>query len=230
MAANLTDRALRALKPKADGSQRELFDGDARGLSARCSTSGGVTWCFSYTSAVTRKRRRLTIGTYPAWTLADARARARDLRRTVEAGGDPIDDAKAKARRMTVAQLVERYLALIEKTQRDHKRVRRSIERDVLPVLGDRPAEDIKRRDIISILDTIVRRGAPRSCEPRAKHAFGDVELGDFGGPCSMSKSIRPRTSNVVSKNSPAPAGWTPTKSKGSHPIWKCCPPPSVTR
>ena len=59
MAANLTDRALRALKPKADGSQRELFDGDARGLSARCSTSGGVTWCFTYTSAVTRKRRRL---------------------------------------------------------------------------------------------------------------------------------------------------------------------------
>ena len=62
---------------------------------------------------------------------------------------------------MTVAQLVERYLAMIEKTQRDHKRVRRSIERDVLPGLGDRPAEDIKRRDIISILDTIVRRGAP---------------------------------------------------------------------
>ena len=161
MAANLTDRALRALKPKADGSQRELFDGDARGLSARCSTSGGVTWCFSYTSPVTRKRRRLTIGSYPAWTLADARARARDLRRTVEAGGDPIDDAKAKARRMTVAQLVERYLAAIETTHRDHKRVRRSIERDVLPVLGDRPAEDVKRRDIISILDTIVRRGAP---------------------------------------------------------------------
>ena len=161
MAANLTDRALRALKPKADGSQRELFDGAARGLSARCSTSGGVTWCFSYTSAVARKRRRLTIGSYPAWTLADARARARDLRRTVEAGGDPIDDAKAKARRMTVAQLVGRYLAAIETTHRDHKRVRRSIERDVLPILGDRPAEDIKRRDIISILDTIVRRGAP---------------------------------------------------------------------
>jgi integrase len=110
---------------------------------------------------VTGKRRRLTIGSYPAWTLADARVRARELRRTVEDGGDSIDDAKAKARRLTVAQLVERYLAVIEKTHRDHKRVRRSIERDVLLVLGDRPAEDIKRRDIISILDAIVRRGAP---------------------------------------------------------------------
>jgi integrase len=86
---------------------------------------------------------------------------ARELRRTVETGRDPIDDAKAKARRMTVAQLVERYLAAIETTRRDHKKVRRSIERDVLPVLGDQPAEDVKRRDIISILDAIARRGAP---------------------------------------------------------------------
>ena len=184
VAANLTDRALRALKPKADGSQRELFDGDARGLSARCSTSGGVTWCFSYTSAATGKRRRLTIGSYPAWTLADARARARDLRRTVEAGGDPIDDAKAKARRLTVAQLVERYLAVIEKTHRDHKRVRRSIERDVLPVLGDQA----RRRRQATGYHFDPRCHCPtwraRSCEPGAKHAFGSVELGDFGGPC----------------------------------------------
>ena len=29
MAMNLTDRTLRAMKPKPDGSQREIFDGDA---------------------------------------------------------------------------------------------------------------------------------------------------------------------------------------------------------
>ena len=161
VAANLTDRTLRALKPNSDGSQRDVFDGDARGLSARCSTLGGVTWCFTYTSQVTRKRRRLKIGTYPAWSLADARACARDLRHTVEAGRDPIDDARAKARRMTVARLFERYLTVIEKTHRDHKKIRRSIERDVLPALGSQAAEDVKRRDIISILDAIAQRGAP---------------------------------------------------------------------
>ena len=148
MAANLTDRAVRALKPKADGSQSELFDGDARGLSARCSTSGGVTWCFTYTSLVARKRRRLKIGTYPAWSLAEARASARDFRQTVEAGRDPIDDARAKARRITVGQMFERYLAVIEKTHRDHKKIRRSIERDVLPVLGNQAAEDVDEAPI----------------------------------------------------------------------------------
>ena len=161
MAANLTDRALRALKPKADGAQRELFDGGARGLSARCSTLGGVTWCFTYTSPVTRKRRRLTIGTYPSWALADARTTALELRRAVEAGRDPIDDARAKARRMTVAQLAERYFNVIAKTHRDYLRVRRSIERDVLPAVGPRPAEDVKRRDVIAIVDGIAQRGAP---------------------------------------------------------------------
>ena len=85
MTANLTDRALRALTPKSDGTQSELFDADARGLSARCSPSG-VTWCFTFTSPVTRKRRRLSIGTYPAWPLAEARSKARDLRRTMNRG------------------------------------------------------------------------------------------------------------------------------------------------
>ena len=56
---------------------------------------------------------------------------------------------------------MDRYLTAIEKTHRDHRRVRRSIERDVLPVIGARAAEDIRRRDIIAILDTIAERGAP---------------------------------------------------------------------
>jgi integrase len=161
MPANLTDRALRALKPNPDGSQREVFDADARGLSARCSTSGAISFCFTYTSPLTKKRRRKTIGTYPAWQLADARVEALALRQAVETGRDPIDEEAADAGRMTVAQLVDRYLAVIEKTHRDHCKVRRSIERDVIPAIGTRTTEDIRRRDIIAILDTIAGRGAP---------------------------------------------------------------------
>jgi hypothetical protein len=161
MTANLTDRTLRAMKPKPNGSQREVFDGGARGLSARCSTLGGVSFCFTYTSPLTKKRRRKTIGTYPAWSLADARVNALALRQMVEAGRDPIGEAVAEASRITVAQLLDRYLAAIEKTHRDHRRVRRSIERDVLPVIGALAAEDVRRRDIIAILDTIALRGAP---------------------------------------------------------------------
>ena len=161
MAVNLTDRTLRAMKPNPDGSQREVFDADARGLSARCSTLGRVSFCFTYTSPITKKRRRKTIGTFPACSLADARLEALALRRMVETGRDPIDEAAAEARRMTVAQLADRYLVAIEKTHRGHRKVRRSIECDVLPAIGPRAAEDIRRRDIIAILDSIAERGAP---------------------------------------------------------------------
>jgi integrase len=161
MTANLTDRALRGMKPKRDRSQREVFDADARGLSARCSTLGGVSFCFTYTSPITKKRRRMTIGTYPACPLADARLEALALRRMVETGRDPIDEAAAEAARTTVAQLADRYLVAIEKTHRGHSKVRRSIERDVLPAIGPRAAEAIRRRDVIAILDTIAKRGAP---------------------------------------------------------------------
>ena len=94
MAANLTDRALRAMKPNADGSQRELFDADARGLSARCSTSGGCRCCFTYTSPVTNKRRRQTIGTYPAGRWLMRALKASTLRRTVE--GRPRPDRRGE--------------------------------------------------------------------------------------------------------------------------------------
>ena len=161
MALNLTDRTLRSMKPKPDGSQREVFDADARGLSARCSTSGRVSFSFTYTSPITKKRLRKTIGTFPAWSLADARLKALTLRQMVEAGRDPIDEAADEARRITVAQLADRYFVAIEKTHRGHREVRRSIERDVLPAIGARAAEDIRRRDIIAILDTIAERGAP---------------------------------------------------------------------
>lgn len=161
MVTRLTDRTVRSLRPKHGGLQGEMFDADARGLSARCSALGRVTWSFTYTSPITRKRRRKTIGTYPAWSLAEARAKSLDLRRIVESGRDPIVDEEAIAERITVAQLFRRYIIVIEKTHRGHREVRRSIERDILPEIGDRPAEDVKRRDIINILDVIANRGAP---------------------------------------------------------------------
>ena len=62
---------------------------------------------------------------------------------------------------MTVAQLADSYFVAIEKTHRSHRAVRRSIECDALPTIGPHAAEDVRRRDIIAIIDTIAERGAP---------------------------------------------------------------------
>ena len=59
-------------------------------------------------------------------------------------------------------ELKEEYL---EKWAKQHKRTwqedQRILEKDVIPAWGRRKAKDIKRRDVITLIDSIVERGAP---------------------------------------------------------------------
>ena len=72
----LTDRFVQHAKPR--GGRMEYFDETTRGLALRVSESGVKSWCFHYTTGGTRKR--LTLGTYPATSLAKARALATEAK------------------------------------------------------------------------------------------------------------------------------------------------------
>jgi hypothetical protein len=108
----------------------------------------------------------MTLGTYPAVGVADARvkhAKAKaDLERGIDPGDEKLKRKTAERNAETVADLVEEYL---EKWARPRKRSaaedERMLRKDVLPVWGDRKAKDIKRRDVITLLDGIVDRGSP---------------------------------------------------------------------
>jgi integrase len=108
-------------------------------------------------------KRRLTLGTYPALSLAEARKGARSALHAVQyEGADPAADKKANRAAETFEELARDYL------ERHAKREKRSwrkdlliLEKDVLPRFGKRKAKDITRRDIITMLDDIVERGAP---------------------------------------------------------------------
>jgi hypothetical protein len=56
--------------------QLDYFDEALPDLALRVSSAGRKTWTFHYTSPKDGKRARLTIGTYPATTLASARGLA----------------------------------------------------------------------------------------------------------------------------------------------------------
>src|SRR5690606_22370990 len=65
----------------------------------------------------------------------------------------------------TVEQIAAEYLEqrvpqLRAHTQRNRQQ---SINADILPAFGKRKAADIRRKDVIELLDKIVRRGAPAS-------------------------------------------------------------------
>jgi integrase len=158
----LTDRSIAALKPKT--KRFEVWEDGRTGLGVRVSPVGRKSWVYMY--RFDGKPRRMTLGTYPAVGLAEAHvkhAKAKaDLQKGVDPGAKEIERKATERTAETVAELVETYL---EKWARPRKRSaaedERTLRKEVLPLWGHRKAKDIKRRDIIALLDEIVNRGSP---------------------------------------------------------------------
>jgi integrase len=166
MKVPFTDRQLAALKPR-DGHQRTVYFEPARhgagALGLRVSASNKV---FIYQYSKDGKARMMTLGHYPAMSLAEAHKAAGEAMVLLERGGDPAEKQVAENERMrdatTVADLAVEY---IEKHAKPKKRTwsedERILNHDVLPVMGKRRLEDLKRREIAAMLDDIVLRGSP---------------------------------------------------------------------
>jgi integrase len=164
MRVALTDRFVAGAKA---GTRTEFFDSRVTGLSLRVSPTA-KNWAFHFTTAG-GKRARLTLGAFPAITLAGARGLALEAQAAVQAGADP---RTSKAGSMTVAILVESFLAKhVRPNLRSAKQVERRLRKNVLALIGNVRLADLHRRDVNRVLDTIVGRG--RLIE--ANRVFGDV-------------------------------------------------------
>ncbi len=157
-----TDRSIAALKPKA--TLYEVWEDGRTGLGVRVSPKGRKSWNYMY--RFNGKARRMTLGTYPAVSLASARVKHASAKELLAKGTDPgalhVEKRRAERLAETVNDIAEEYL---EKWARPRKRSagedERILNKDVLPAWGTRKAKDIRRRDVILLLDTIVERGAP---------------------------------------------------------------------
>ena len=89
----LTDRFVAGLKTSVRTS---YFDTKAAGLALRVTPKGVKTWAFVYRLGG-RGPQWLTLGTYPAMGLADARTAALDHRHSVDVEGrNPREEEKAE--------------------------------------------------------------------------------------------------------------------------------------
>jgi integrase len=154
----LTNAAVERLKPPSSG-QVDRFDRGYPGFCLRVSYGGRKTWVFFY--RLGGRLRRMTLGTYPAIGLAEAREAWRKARADVQAGRDPLEHRGDGA--TDFQGVFEEWLKRDQAGNRSVNIVRRSIERDVLPHWQHRQIADIKRRDVLNVLDAIVDRGAPVS-------------------------------------------------------------------
>lgn len=86
----LTDTAIRKTKPAA--KPQRLFDGG--GLYLEIAPAGGKWWRLKYRHG--GKEKRLSLGTYPDTSLADARSKRDDARKLLAAGIDPSEQRKVE--------------------------------------------------------------------------------------------------------------------------------------
>jgi integrase len=147
MKRQLTDRFCVGAKPRDGELQTDYFDAQVSGLALRVSESY-KSWTLHYTLG--GKRKRLTFGAYPIISLASARTRADEAKTAIAEGRDPSSIASE-----TLQAICELYQA------RDGGKLRTAqwrqgvLERHVYPTLGARPIAEIRRSEIVRLLDGI---------------------------------------------------------------------------
>ena len=153
-----TDANIKHLKPRAQ--RYEEWDGNGFGVRVTPRGVKSFVWMYRYGG----RSRRLTLGSYPSMSLADVNIALGEARKLLAGGDDPgealVAGRKAEREAETVAELVDEYLKR-GAPNRSHREYRRILDKDVAPNWGTRKAKDIRKRDIVNLLDRVVDRGAP---------------------------------------------------------------------
>jgi integrase len=173
-----TDKYIANLKPK--DKMYQLREGDGFGI--RVLPSGFKVWVFTYT--FDGKRRQMNLGSYPDKSLADARTDYSAAYSILHDKANPRDpqeerDQKHNTARQkreeyrlafTVSDLITEYIEKHAKpTKRSWYEDERILNKDALTVWGNRKATDIKKRDVVLLLESIIERGSPGSANNNFK-------------------------------------------------------------
>lgn len=154
------------LKAKPREKDFTLHDGD--GLFLLVKTSGKKLWRFRYQRPNSASRTNLSLGAYPALTLAAAR-QIRDQHLSLLAQDiDPQQQQEIVSEQRQIeldsvfSTVAANWFQLKSKsvTPDYAKDIWRSLDKDVFPTIGEIPVQEIKARTIIEALEPIKARGA----------------------------------------------------------------------
>lgn len=159
----LTNTQVKQAKPKE--KEYSLNDGD--GLSLRVRPSGSQSWFFTYLVPVTKKRFKISFGSYPEVTLAQARKKRDEARALVADGVDPkvykltTETEELEAIENTFAKQSERWLDLKKKNtlQSTYFKRKQMLTKYLSSKLDPLPLKDIKPMLVKNILDPVAREG-----------------------------------------------------------------------
>ena len=156
----LTDTKLRNLKPREKAYQVA----DSNGLVIEVRPVGHKAWLYRY--RLYGKQEKISLGSYPALSLAEAREAHLDARKLVMVGKSPAHAKQTEKRRLSDDLQIVRGLAKAYIT--DHlaglasaKNATAWIENHILPDMGGKFLHEVTPADCIAIVERIKRKGAP---------------------------------------------------------------------
>jgi len=126
----------------------------------RITSAGGKAFILSYT--VDGRKRRKTIGDWPTWSLEAARIEARDLVLKINSGNDPLEDARRRKAEPLIRDLAADWLDMHATGLRSERAIRGYIENDLVPAIGRLKVSDVRRRDVIEVVEAKAER-TPRA-------------------------------------------------------------------
>jgi integrase len=164
MKSKLTDRYLRNLNPP-ESDRLEISDTQRKGLRIRISPTGSKVWMFEKRVKGGPKRKH-TIGTWPAVSLAEAREIALEIEAEARRGVDRValeqerrqEAEAAKAGLSTIREVIDLYAELHLSQLRTGNERRRQVEAALSSKLG-LPITSLTHKDIQSAIDEKLRDG-----------------------------------------------------------------------
>ena len=164
MQVKLTKRTIDAITPPTDGKRAYFWSVEVPGFGVMVTPSGAKSFLLRYRAGKGREApfRKVTLGTYGAITLAQAAEEAHRILATVALGADPVAEAKTARVAETVQDAIELFITRYASQNKSGERITAGILRkDIVPVWGDRKLADIRRRDVIDLLEGVIDSGRP---------------------------------------------------------------------
>jgi len=153
----LTDRKIQTLEVPREKRQEEFYDSEFSGGSFGVLVGAERKSFFVIYRNRAGKKRRHSLGQYPVMSLAEARSEALVTLGRVAKGEDPAQEKSDYDKAETVSELVPIFVKRFvsqkkESTQREYIRI---LNANILPKWKDRKLVDIRRADVIALVEKI---------------------------------------------------------------------------
>lgn len=167
----LTKGAIDALQVPA--KETVYWDSGCPGFGVKVTPNGRKVFIVLYRVAGAGSRlRKYTIGPFGRVTLHQARAAAQKIFAARLEGRDPAEEKQDARRRLTadlVEDLVELFITDHVSKTRSAGEISRLLRRELVPEWGKRSVHEIKRRDVIDLVQEVLGRGTPSAANKLLK-------------------------------------------------------------